>query len=348
MNSTKQCPADPVAVPTGMGRANGDRIGRRQVVQALAAAAATCALGARADAFPSKPIRLVSSLAPGGMSDTFIRAACEGASKHLGQPIVVENRPGASGVLGAVAMAAQAGKGDGYLLMQSLMTMVRLPHLQQVSYHPLKDLEYICGLAAASYGIVVRADSPYKSLADLIAAAKAKPGQVSYGSISSGSAPFMVMEELGLLAGVKWLHVPYKGGTETNTALLGGFVDAVSDSTSWAPLVDAGKLRLLATFGENRLRQWPNVPTAKELGIALVHQSPIGIGGPKGIEPKVIETLASAFRKATQDPRFLSVLDQFALVPMYMDHAAYTAFMHGAYEREGQLLARLGLKPGNK
>jgi tripartite-type tricarboxylate transporter receptor subunit TctC len=347
VNFTKQRHAEPLAVPTDMGRANGDRIGRRQVVKALAAVAATAALGARADTFPSRPIRLISSLAAGGMSDTFIRAACEGASKHLGQPIVVENRPGASGVLGAVAMA-QAGKGDGYLLMQSLMTMVRLPHLQRLSYHPLKDLEYICGLAAASYGIVVRADSPYKSLADLIAAAKAKPGQVSYGSIGSGSAPFMVMEELGLLAGVKWLHVPYKGGTETNTALLGGFVDAVSDSTSWAPLVDAGKLRLLATFGENRLRQWPNVPTAKELGIALVHQSPIGIGGPRGIEPKVIEILDSAFRKATQDPRFLNVLDQFALVPMYMDHAAYTGFMRNAYDREGRLIERLGLKAGSK
>jgi len=347
VNCTKQCPADPLSVPADMSRAGDARIGRRQVIKALAAAAATGALSTRADTFPSRPIRLISSLAPGGMSDTFIRAACEGASKHLGQPIVVENRPGASGVLGAVAMA-QAGKGDGYLLMQSLMTMVRLPHLQRLSYHPLKDLEYICGLAAASYGIVVRADSPYKSLADLIAAAKAKPGQISYGAIGSGSAPFMVMEELGLLAGVKWLHVPYKGGTETNTALLGGFVDAVSDSTSWAPLVDAGKLRLLVTFGENRLRQWPNVPTAKELSIPLVHQSPIGIGGPKGIEPRVIETLDSAFRKATQDPGFVSVLDQFALVPMYMGHAAYTGFMRGAYEREGQLLERLGLKSGSK
>ena len=300
-----------------------------------------------ADAYPSKPIRLISSLAPGGMSDTFIRAACQAASRHLGQPIVVENRPGASGVLGAVAMA-QIPKGDGYVLMQSLMTMIRLPHLQNTGYDPLKDLEYISGLAAASYGIAVRADSPYKTLPDLVAAAKAKPGQVSYGSIGNGSAPFMVMEELGLITGVKWLHVPYKGGTETNNALLGGFVEAVSDSTSWGPLVDAGKFRLLAAFGERRLKQWPGVPTAKELGIPLVHQSPIGIGGPKGMDPQVIATIDGAFRRAAQDPAFIQVLDQFALVPNYMDHKTYTTFMHQAYEREGKLLTRLGMKGASR
>jgi tripartite-type tricarboxylate transporter receptor subunit TctC len=228
------------------------------------------------------------------------------------------------------------------------MTMVRLPHLQNVGYDPLKDLEHNCGLAAASYGIAVRADSPYRTLAELIAAARARPGQVSYGSIGSGSAPFMVMEELGLLAGVKWLHVPYKGGAETNNALLGGFVDAVSDSTSWAPLVDAGKFRLLVTFGEQRLKQWPTVPTAKESGIGLVHQSLIGIGGPKGMDAKVIATVEAAFRKAAQEPQFARVLEQFALVPMYLDHQAYTRYMHQAYEREGQLLARLGLKGGGK
>jgi tripartite-type tricarboxylate transporter receptor subunit TctC len=321
---------------------------RRRALKTLGLAAAAACTGAiaRPDTYPSRPIRMISSLAAGGMSDTFIRAACQAASRHLGQPIVVENRPGASGVLGAVAMA-QIHKGDGYTLMQSLMTMVRLPHLQSVGYDPIKDLEYISGLAAASYGIAVRADSPYKTLADLIAAAKARPGQVSYGSIGIGSAPYMVMEELGLLAGVKWLHVPYKGGNETNTALLGGVVEAVSDSTSWGPLVDSGKFRLLATFGENRMRQWPDAPTAKEQGIQLVHQSPIGIGGPKGMDPKVIATIDEAFRKGMQDPQLTQVLDNFALMPMYMDRGAYTAFMHKAYEREGQLLTRLGLKRGS-
>jgi tripartite-type tricarboxylate transporter receptor subunit TctC len=321
-------------------------VSRRAALQAVAILAGSGS-GWAADLYPTRPIRLISSLAAGGMSDTFIRAACELASKHIGQPIVVENKPGASGVLGAIAMA-QIPKGDGHVLMQSLMTMVRLPHLQNVGYDPLKDLEYICGLAAASYGIAVRADSPYRTLPELLAAAKARPGQVSYGSIGSGSAPFMVMEELGLLAGVKWLHVPYKGGAETNNALLGGFVDAVSDSTSWGPLVDAGKFRLLVTFGEQRLKQWPAVPTAKELGIGLVHQSLIGIGGPKGMDAKVIATIDAAFRKAAQEPQFARVLEQFALVPMTMDHPAYTRYMHQAYEREGQLLARLGLKGGGK
>lgn len=321
---------------------------------ALAGLAALCAAGlgaasspARADTYPSRTIRLISSLAAGGMSDTFIRAACQLASRHIGQPIIVENRPGASGVLGAVAMA-QVPKGDGYLLMQSLMTMIRLPHLQKLGFDPLKDLEYVCGLAAASYGIVVRADSPHKTLQDLLAAARSKPGQVSYGSIGIGSAPFIVMEELGLLTGVRWLHVPYKGGTETNGALLGGFVDAVSDSTSWGPMVDSGRFRLLVTFGEQRLKQWPDAPTARELGIPLVHQSLIGVGGPKGMEPAVIATIDEAFRKATQEPRFAEVLDQFALVPMYMGHAAYTDYMRAAYEREGRLLTQLGLKEAAK
>ncbi len=313
---------------------------RSGAVAALAGVGAQCA---RADAYPSRPVRLISSLAAGGMSDTLIRTVSQLASRHLGQPIIVENRPGASGVLGAVAMA-QIPKGDGYVLMQSLMTMVRLPHLQPLAFDPLKDLEYICGLAAASYGIAVRADSPYATLADLLAAARARPGAVSYGSIGIGSAPFMVMEELGLLTGVKWLHVPYKGGAETNAALLGGFVDAVSDSTSWGPLVDSGKFRLLVTFGERRLKQWPAAPTARELGIGLVHQSLIGVGGPKGMEPAVIDAIDTAFRKATQESKFEQVVDQFALVPMYMEHARYSAFMRDAYRREGVLLEKLGMK----
>lgn len=298
---------------------------------------------ALADDYPNRPVRVISSLSAGGMSDIFIRAACHLASRHLGQPLIVENRPGASGVLGAVAMA-QIPKGDGYVLMQSLMTMIRLPQQQKMSFDPLKDLEFICGLAAASYGIVVRTDSPYKSLQELLAAAREKPGQVSYGSVGSGSAPFMVMEQLGLLTGVKWLSVPYKGGGETNTALLGGFIDAVSDSTSWQSMVDAGKFRLLATFGEKRLKQWPNVPTALELGIPLVYQSLIGIGGPKGMHPSVIATIDNAFRKATQEPDFTKVLDQYALLPMYMDHATYDRYMRAEYEREGVLLEKLGMK----
>lgn len=270
---------------------------RRTILKAIAASA-VCAggLDAFAQAYPSRPIRLISSLGAGGMSDTFIRASCQLASKHLGQPIVVENRPGASGVLGAVAMA-QIPKGDGYVLMQSLMTMIRLPHLQNVGFDPLKDLEYISGLAAASYGIAVRADSPYRSLQDLVAAARARPGQVSYGSIGSGSAPFMVMEELGLLQGVQWLHVPHKSGAETNNALLGGVVEAVSDSTSWGPLVDSGKFRLLATFGEKRLKQWPSAPTARELGIPLVHQSLIGIGGPRAWTRRSLPPSTALFRR---------------------------------------------------
>ncbi len=318
---------------------------RRSVLRALAAvsvAAAAPLARSQPLPYPNRPIRLISSLAPGGMADTFIRAASQLAAKQLGQPILVENRPGASGVLGATAMA-QISKGDGYVLMQSLMTMIRLPHLRDVGFDPMKDLTFICGLAAASYGIVVRSDSPHKSLADLINAARAKPGQVSYGSIGIGSAPFMVMEELGLIAGVKWLHVPYKGGTETNGALLGGFVDAVSDATSWGPMVDSGKFRLLATFGESRLKQWPSAPTAKEVGISLVHQSPIGIGGPKNMDPAVIATIDAAFHKATMDPEFAQIVDRYALVPQYRGHADYTRFMRDAYERERILLDRLGL-----
>jgi tripartite-type tricarboxylate transporter receptor subunit TctC len=318
---------------------------RRAALKALGALGLGGLLpSAWADSFPSRPVRLISSLAAGGMSDTFIRVACQMASRHLGQPIVVENRPGASGVLGAVAMA-QIDKGDGYVLMQSLMTMVRLPHLQNVGFDPLKDLTYISGLGAASYGIVVRADSPHKNLASLLAAAKARPGQISYGSVGLGSAPYMVMEELGQITGVKWLSVPYKGGNETNNALLGGFIDAVSDSTSWGPMVDSGKFRLLVTFGEKRLKQWPDAPTAKELGIPLVHQSLIGVGGPRGLDPQVVATLDSAFRKATLEPEFEQVLDRFALVPAYSNHVDYTAFMRKSYEREGVLLAQLGLMP---
>ncbi|HYL26011.1 MAG TPA: tripartite tricarboxylate transporter substrate binding protein, partial [Burkholderiales bacterium] len=229
----------------------------------LAAAAATAA----AQPFPAKPITLVCPWPPGGTTDTHLRKFAEVASKYLGQPVVVENKPGGSGMVGPAHMARLA-RPDGYTVSQLPITAFRLPHQRAVDWDALNDFTYIIGITGYTFGIVVRADSPLKSLRELVDYARANPGQLAYATPGTGTSPHLLMEELALKAGVKVLQVPYKGFAEGAQGLLGGHVMALSDSTGWGRFVDAGQMRLLVTFGEKRSK-W-NAPTARELGYDIV------------------------------------------------------------------------------
>jgi tripartite-type tricarboxylate transporter receptor subunit TctC len=295
---------------------------------------------ALAQGYPSRPITLIVPWPAGGSTDTHLRKLGELASKHLGQPIIIENKPGFGGMLGPSSMAKSAAP-DGYTLSQLTIGAFRTPHMQKVDWDPLKDFTYIIGVSGYAFGVVVKADSPFKTFDDLIAYAKANPGQMSFGSTGNGTSPHLLMEEVQSKAGVKFLHVPYKGNADSTQALMGGHIMAQSDATGWGKFVDAGTFRLLVTFGDQRTR-W-NAPTAKELGYDVVSYSPYGIVGPKGMDPKVVKIIHDAFKKAIDDPENARVLQQLDQVYWYRNSEDYAKWAAETNVSERALIERLGL-----
>jgi tripartite-type tricarboxylate transporter receptor subunit TctC len=304
---------------------------------ALALVLAPCAWG---QGYPARAITLIVPWPAGGPTDTHLRKLAEIASRHLGQAIIIENRPGAGGMLGPASMARNAAP-DGYTISQLTVSAFRQPYMQKVDWDPLKDFTYIIGVSGYTFGIVVKSDSAFKTFDDLIAYARANPGKLSYGSTGTGTSPHLLVEEVASKAGVQLLHVPFKGNADSTQALMGGHVMAQSDATGWGKFVDQGAFRLLVTFGEQRTR-W-GAPTAKELGYDVVSYSPYGIVGPKGMDPRVVKILHDAFKKASEDPENQKMLQQLDQVYWYRSSDDYAKWAAETYVTERALIERLGL-----
>jgi tripartite-type tricarboxylate transporter receptor subunit TctC len=312
-----------------------------RAVRTLAAIAlAALAAPVAAQSFPAKPITRICPWPPGGTTDVHLRKFAEIAQKHLGQPVIIENKPGGGGMIGPAQMARLA-RPDGYTVSQLPITAYRLPHQRAVDWEPLKDFSYIIGITGYTFGVVVRSDSPFKGFRELIDYAGANPGKLAYGHPGIGTSPHLLMEEVGMKAGVQFLHVPFKGLAEGVQALLGGHVMALSDSTGWGRQVDAEQFRLLVTFGEKRTK-W-NAPTAKELGLDIVSYSPYGIVGPKGMDRQVMRTLHDAFRKTLDDPEHLKTLAQLDQVYWYKSSEDYARWAAETFAAERATIERVGL-----
>ena len=312
-------------------------------------AAAACALvaallsfegGALAQTFPAKPVTLICPWPAGGTTDLHLRKLAEIGSRYLGQPVIIENRPGGSGLNGPSTMAKTA-RPDGYAISQLPITAYRVPHMQKVDWDPLADFTYIIGVSGYTFGIVVKADSPIRSFQDLIDYARANPGKLSYGTPGTGTSLHLAMEEIGAKAGVKFLHVPFKGNADSTQALMGGHIMAQVDSTGWARHVDAGTFRLLATLGERRTR-W-NAPTVKELGVDTVSDSPYGLVGPKGMPQAVVKRLHDAFKMAIDDPEHMKTLQQLDQLYWYKSSEDYAKWAAEMLKSERATIERVGL-----
>jgi len=318
-------------------------IRRRTFVVQAAAAASSIALPAAvwAQAFPARPVRYICPWPAGGSTDAVMRALAESAGKILGQPVIVDNKPGAGGMLGANELVS--AKGDGYTLSQLPHGVFRIPHMQKTTYDTQKDFTWIACLTGYTFGLVVPADGPVKSIKELVDYAKANPEKFTYGSTGIGTSPHLAMEEFAQRAGIKLNHIPFKGNADNMQAILGGHTMAASDATGWAPHVESGKLRLLATYGSKRTKRWPNVPTLDELGYKTVSDSPFGVCGPKGMEPAVVKTLHDAFRKTLEDPVVLAMLDKFDQSVIYMGTEEYTRWARETFVTEKATIERLGM-----
>ncbi|WP_427184692.1 tripartite tricarboxylate transporter substrate binding protein [Bordetella bronchialis] len=294
-----------------------------------------------ADDYPAYPIHIVVPYQAGGSTDIVIRKFAELAAPRLGQSIVIENRGGAGATLGARAI--KTARPDGYMLAILPSPVYRMPHIQDMGYDPARDFTYIMMLSGYTLGVAVPTESRFKTWADFIGYAKAHPNEVTYGTASVGSASNVMMEDIATRNGVTWRHIPYKGESDVLTAVIGGQVTAYAGSTTVQPLVQAGKMRMLVTWGEHRSAQYPDVPTLKELDGTPPANAPFGIAGPKGMPPQVVAKLQTVFKQVAESAEFKQVLTQYGQELVYMDGKDYAAYAARQYQLEADIVRKLGL-----
>ena len=314
----------------------------------LAAAAAPFAVQAQlapapasVPTWPSQPVKLMIAFPAGGPTDITLRVLAENAAKAIGQPVIVENRPGAGGTLPAQAL--QQARPDGHTLAQIPLGVFRLPYTTRITWDPVKDISYILGITGYAFGVVVPSESPLRTWTQFVAWAQANPGKLSYGSTGVLTSPHLTMEDIAQRLGLQLNHIPYKGSADLMQSLLGGQLMAAADSTGFAPHVASGKLRVLCTWGEQRLAKFPDVPTLKELGLPIVQASPYGLGGPKGMEPALVARIHDAFRRAMGEANHVEALARYDQLLLPMNPAEYGRFAEETFRREKALIDKLGL-----
>lgn len=317
----------------------------KNILMAALAAASLLTAGvtaqAQAQAYPNKPIKVIVPYSAGGVTDQYGRAFAETVGKKLGQSVVVENKAGANGTLGAVQMLNTDPA--GYTITMIPIGVFRMPHITGAQYEPLKDLTYLGSLVGFNYYIVVNASSPWKSIAELVEYSQKKAGPVSYGTPGAYSSQHIAMAQLGDAAKVDWTHIPFKGDADAITALLGNHVQAIVSASTVLPYVASGKMRVLASLGDKRTADLPDVPTLKEQGYAVVHTSPVGFAGPKGMDPAVVKKLDAAIAATHNDPEFNAAIKKIGLVPLHMDATTYAEYAKSIYVGERDSLKKLAV-----
>ncbi|HBK00921.1 MAG TPA: ABC transporter substrate-binding protein [Delftia acidovorans] len=323
-------------------------INRRRFCAALPAPLVGLALphqGLAQEAFPSKSLKIVCPFAPGGGSDFIARVASNVLNDRLGQPVVVENRPGAGGTLGTEYALRSAA--DGYtVLITTNTTHAANQHLyKKLPYDAVKDFAPVAGLGKGGQVLVVRADAPYKNVGDLLAAAKKQPGKLSFGSGSSSSR--VAGEMLKQLAGVDLMHVPYKSNPLAITDLLGGQIDLmITDTSTGVPQVKSGKLRALGYSTTKRSPQLPEVPTLEEAGVKgydmgywFAAYAPAGT--PEAVVARLNRLLSDAVHSAGAKSFFeMSGSEGWTATPQEL-----AAFQAGETQKWGQVIKAAGIQP---
>ena len=318
---------------------------RRTLFSTVAALLLGSALDARAQTaadFPSRPITLIVPFAAGTTADLLFRGYAESAGKQLGQPVVVDNRPGGSATLGPAQMAANS-KPDGYTIGQIPIPAFRVPVMQKATYDIVKDFTYIIQVGGYTLGAVVKKDSQFKTWKDVVEFAKANPGKFTYTTIGAATTNGIAMELMGRQAGVQFTHVPGKGGGEGIASVLGGHVMAMVESPSWAGAVASGDLNLILLLNGERSKKWPNTPTLKEAGFDYSFDSPFGLAGPKGMDPAIVKKLHDAFKVAYDDPKVIDLHEKFDFTRRYLNTADYQASVPKLAAEEKAALEKLGL-----
>jgi len=297
---------------------------------------------AGAGSYPEKPINLYIPYSGGGTTDVTARLLTNMAQKDFATPIVAVNKPGGGSALMHELIAK--AEPDGYTLGVLVTAgLTRIPFLRDVDYDPLTDFTPIMLYGLYQHGLVVKADSPWQTFEEFIAYAKANPNKVTYSTAGTGSGQHLVMEYLAAKEGIKWTHIPYKGGVKAVTACLGGHVTAASQATEWKPYVQSGDLRLLAVYGVKRIESFPDVRTLQEIGYDYSLVSGMGIVGPKGLPDEVVKKISDAFGAASQEEGFIKQFKKMDLLPYYLNQQELDEFLKKDYEVKKELINRIGL-----
>lgn len=290
-------------------------------------------------AYPEKPIRIVVPFSPGGGADLIARTVSVELSKELGQPVIVDNKPGAGTVIGSDAVAKSAP--DGYtLLLSSIAHSVNPTLAEKLPYSTEKDFTAVAMLVRSPNVLVVRADSPFKSVKDIVEAARKKPGGLTYASPGNGTSSHLAGALFEDLAKVRLQHVAYKGSSPALTDLLGGQTDILfGTSGSVGPFIDSGKLRALAVTSAARSTAYPNVPTMIEAGVpGYVTEGWYGLHAPAGTPQDIINKLNAAARKATTAETFKAKLVHEGLVVQTGTPAEYETYVRAEIARWSRLV----------
>ena len=281
------------------------KTGRRRLLLGLSFCAILAPSGHAAESgreFPQKPIRLVTPFAPGGSTDSVGRLLAPKLSERLGQNVLIENRPGAGGMIGS-AMVARATPDGHTLLMPSGAFTAQAASVKKLPYDALNDFDWVTMMLTYPFVVVVKGDSPMRTMPDLISEAKRRPGKLNYGSVGIGSVFHLAAELFNSMARVETVHVPFKGGAEPVTALLGGQIDVIFTTLTGAtPHINAKRMWPLAVTSLERSRHLPDVPTAAQTLPGFEVTSFAGIAAPRGTPRPVIDRLNKAFRDALTDP----------------------------------------------
>jgi tripartite-type tricarboxylate transporter receptor subunit TctC len=325
---------------------HGLSVSRRRFVQAgLASASAwvmpTTQAEEKSAPFPRRPITLLVPWSAGGGTDLSLRLLAELASQHLGQRVIVDNRPGAGGTMAMNALAQAAP--DGHTIAQMPQTVFRAPWVQKLPWDPIRDTTAIVQISGVTFGIVVSNDSTFTSISDVLAWARAHPGELTVATNGVGTTPHVVLDGWFEKLGLSYIHVPYKGVSEQMLAVASAQVMVGISANGFAPYVDNARARLLALMSAKRSPRWPQVPTLKELGHGIVANSPYGLAGPKGMPTDIVQVLHDAFKLAMHEPRHLAELARYDQELAYLNSAAYAQSMRSLYAQEQKTAERLGL-----
>ena len=296
----------------------------------IAALALLAAAAAQAQDYPTKPISMIVAFPPGGVAELVGRPLAASMEKTLGQPVLIVNRPGAGGAVGTTA-AAKATP-DGYTILMTLSSISIFPVSDPLEGKPapyqLSDFMPIALVSADPTVLVVRADSPYKTVQDFVAAAKANPGKINYASSGIYGTLHVAMEMFAGSAGIQLFHIPYQGGGPAVTALLGGQVEALASGPAAAiGQIKAGKMRALGGWGAKRLALMPELPTFMELGYKDVEfYIWAGVVAPAAVPPNVQHRLRAAVRAAVADAQFVSAMNKISTPINYLDAPEFKDF----------------------
>lgn len=316
----------------------------RSALVMLTALGVVGAASAQESGYPQKPIKLVVPSSAGSGQDLLARRLAERLSKVLGQTMIVDNQPGAGGVIGAEALIRAPA--DGYTLSLVTSNYTIFPHIYtKVKFDAMNDITAIAGVAMSPMVLITRANFPASNVADLVAMAKKDPNRITMGSSGSGTILHLVGMQMQKMAGIELLHVPYKGAAPVVPEVASGSVDiAFSAYSPVKGLVDTGKLKILAVTSEKRYAQLPNVPTVGETIKGFSRSAWYAVIGPKGLPAAIVNRLHTAINQVIQTKDFEERIAQDSVSPMPMAPATLKTFMEADFATQGELVKAAGVK----